>query len=79
MADNYDPRLDMYLCPGCWNNQNWSHHCSLGHCECPKRGCNGYRKPPEPAKFSRKALVEAGQTSIMDGELGEPIQISPKS
>ena len=75
----YDPRTGFWLCEGCWNKQNWTHHCAQGLCECPKHPCAGYQKPAVRVKFSRESLIKAGQTSILDGDLGLPIQIGPKS
>lgn len=69
----YDPRLGMWLCRGCWNNQNWRHHCEKGLCECIKAGCNGLTREPK-TKFTGE-----GQTNLTDLDLGEPLNITKDS
>lgn len=66
----YDPRTGFWLCENCWNRGNWSHHCTLGMCECPKKGCCSEEKQAAKVKFTGE-----GQTKITDLELGPPIVI----
>lgn len=75
----YDPRVGLWLCEGCWNKGSWSHHCPQGACGCIKRGCGGFQQPVARQRFTRESLKAAGQTSILDLDLGRPLQISPKS
>jgi len=52
----YDPQRGLWLCKGCWNNGNWSHHC-FGIYDCPR--CNG--------PWTRKTkFTGEGQTSFSD-------------
>jgi hypothetical protein len=65
----YDPRTGLWLCFGCWNNQNWAHHCTRGECGCPKKGCAG------PPKLARAPVPE---TQIALPDPG-PIFVGPKA
>jgi hypothetical protein len=63
----YDPRLGACLCQSCWNNGNWSHHCTDKTCDCFK--CHPGAKPKKlklSEKEARVALVAAGQLSLPD-------------
>jgi len=49
----YDPTREMWLCEGCWNNQDWDHHCTGGIC-----GCDGQATCGRWAKRTRKPKPE---------------------
>lgn len=64
----YDPRLGAFLCQPCWDNGNWSHHCTDGACDCFR--CHPGPGPKRLKKLSpkeaREALVAAGQLVLPD-------------